>query len=112
MLGSLTPVVTMISSKHHLHLLVIMIMSSTELGASFNFLIISFYRSSFQYIELCQLSIMVWDPKVTFEDIVMIEPGPGIAPDWEGLLTPGVWPRSGQLPRPSLQDRPGRPGLA
>ena len=102
----------MISSRHHLHLLVIMIMSSTELDASFNFLMIPLYLWSFQYIEPCQLYQLARHLVVIFEDIVMLEPGPGIGPHWEGHLTPGVWPRSGQLPRPALQDGPGWPGLA
>ena len=61
-LGSLTPVVTMTSSKHHLHLLVIMIMSSTELTRCiFQFSYpLPIYLSSFQHIELCQLSKM-WE---------------------------------------------------
>ena len=45
------------------------------------------------------------------EDIVTTASPGELEPD-PGPLPPGFWPGSGQLPRTSLQDRPGLPGLA
>ena len=80
-------------------------MSSTELDASFTFLI---------KISICHHSntLIIASPRVIVEDIVMLEPGPGLGRQCHSQLSPGLWPRSGQLPRPALQDGAGRPGLA
>ena len=65
------------------------------------------HRQEKYYSWQCLLSLCT----VSGEDIVTTASPGELEPD-PGPLPPGFWPGSGQLPRTSLQDRPGLPGLA
>ena len=102
----------MTSSKHHLHLLVIMIMSSTELTRcifQFSYPISICHHSNTLRFANCKKCA---DMRVIVEDIVTLDSGPVVGVDWAGQLTPGLWSRPGQLSCSALQDWLGWSGLA